>query len=487
MLKKNRNIRLLDNPVVEYVRHLIESGDPTRTKQGLQNLCKLYRNGNRIRPDQLVGIEQSVVGLLFTRKRDEKVRRWALNVLARLGREDTCIEAVVQCLREYGHEPQTAASAIAAIFRISRNAMAILKSLSFDEPMITLAALQHVAPDKLDLSVLPLDVETASTDLLRLALVVVGLDRAPDNMLNPRHANSTMVKALGAHEDSIVSQYSIWAITESELLGIDDLGIDIRNVESQPSNVRAWIFQLIAMSRENAALHLEYLELGMRDLDPEARNGLAMGLRDTFFDGLEALVLDWFVSEADREVSLSLLDHIVMQARNCPGYETLALEMYESGGSRQRMEAHAIGTPLYAKFRRISYDGASDLFRRDISVTNNTTFNVNGGIQGGSVSLGGNAANFGPTSVRYDAQTNKAIMAELTKAERELRDTSADESLKHEVLKQVQSAKDDPAPDKIANVISALGRVDSIATHVSGAGTAIGGIITTLGKLTGAI
>ena len=134
-------LRLLDRPNVDYIKSQIETGEPNRTKKALQYLCKLYRDGCRIRPPELVGIEQSIVGLLYTQLKDEKVRRWALNALARLGREPTCMDAIVSTLKQYSDEPQTSAAAIAAIYRMSRKASEILKKLSFDEQMITLAAL----------------------------------------------------------------------------------------------------------------------------------------------------------------------------------------------------------------------------------------------------------------------------------------------------------------------------------------------------------
>ena len=79
--------------------------------------------------------------MLYTQLKDEKVRRWALNALARLGREPTWMDAIVSTLKQYSDEPQTSAAAIAAIYRMSRKASEILKKLSFDEQMITLAAL----------------------------------------------------------------------------------------------------------------------------------------------------------------------------------------------------------------------------------------------------------------------------------------------------------------------------------------------------------
>lgn len=461
--------RLLDRPNIDYIKSQIETGDSDRTKKALQYLCKLYRDGYRIRPPELIGIEQSIVGLLYTQLKDEKVRRWALNALARLGREPTCIEAIINTLKQYSDEPQTSAAAIAAIYRLSRKAAEILKKLNFDEQMVTLAALQHVDENQLDLSSLPVDAEKASPDLLKLALVVVGLDRAPRNMLHPRHDNSQLVKALGGHHDPVVSQYTVWAITENESLGLGDLGIDIRNIEQQPPNVRAWLLRLIAMTPEDAERNFEFVQLGTTDPAPEARAGLALGLRDTYFDGLEALVLDWFTSESEVEVSHYILDHMVKQASNCPSYEQMAIEVYEKehiGSSlRQRMEAAAAGTALYGKFK--SMDGTLDLFRGVTNVTNNT-FNVRS-IQGGAVSLGGDAVNSGETTIHYNPQTIAAIQSELSRLERELHQAPIDAQVKQEILLQVEAAKADPVPDKISKVTTAIRH----AGEVMLAGTAI--------------
>ncbi len=110
---------------------------------------------------------------------------------------------------------------------------------------------------------------------------------------------------------------------------------------------------LLAMNGADASEYMEYFELGMQDPDPEARAGLALGLRDTYFDGLEPIILDWYTSEGEVEVSQYLLDHLIKQARHCPHYEVMATEVYESeptgSATRQRMEATAAGTPLFGK------------------------------------------------------------------------------------------------------------------------------------------
>ena len=443
-MKIIRNIRFLDTPNVEYLKSQLETGEPVRAKKALQDICKAYRSGFRIQHPLLVGVEQNVIGLLY-QATDEKVRRWALNALARLGRESTCVAAIVDVLSRHTDEPQTTAAAIAAIYRLSKKAAEILRGLSFDEQMVTLAALQHVDAGKLDLSSLPIDVEQASPDLLRLGLVLVGLDRAPANLLNPRHSNAEMVKALGGHDDDVVSQYSVWAITENPDLGVSDLGIDIREIEQKPANVRAWLFRLLAMTTREAERHMEFLELGMRDPDPEARLGLAVGLKNTYFDGLEALVLDWFVKEDDTDVRHAVLDHMVKQAQHCPNYEEMAAQIFEGepegSALRRRMVASASGTSIFGRFKQIEAEGSGDLFKGVMIVNKTTNYNIAGGVQGGAVSIGGDATNFGQAQVHYNPQTIEQIQSELSKAERELHGMKLEGNVKKEALEHVAEAK----------------------------------------------
>jgi hypothetical protein len=396
------------------------------------------------------------------------------------------VEAIVGVLKRYRDEPQTTAAAIAAVYRMSKKAGAILRGLSFDEQMLTLAALQHADAGNLDLSSLPIDVEKASPDLLKLGLVLVGLDRAPSNLLNPQHSNAEMVKALGAHHDDLVSQYSVWAITENPSLGVADLGIDIRDIEEKPPNVRGWIFQLLAMTSE-ARHHIELLELGMRDPASEARLGLAIGLRNTYFDGLEALVLDWFIAEENEDVRQGVLDHIVKQSQRCPNYASLAEEIYEAApaGSqlRQRMAANASGTQLYVRLRQIELNGNGDLFAGATFVNN--TIKIEGGVHGGAISAGGDATNYGNTQSHYNPQTIKLIQSELSKAERELHNLKLDDRLRQQALAQVEAAKADPTPDKVSKTIAVLTKVESIAAKGAHAATAIAGIATAIGKAAG--
>ncbi|MFC7399546.1 hypothetical protein ACFQU1_20245 [Chelatococcus sp. GCM10030263] len=201
----------LDKVESDYLRSQIDTGDNAKIKNALQRLCKLYRAGLLVRPDQRIGIVNSIIGTAYRQSIDEKVRRWVLNALARVGSEDQCIAVVQHLLRACSDEPQTVASGIAAVYKLSvrRKPDDVLRGLSFDPKMVTLAALQHVRADQLDLRELPLDVDKAGPDLLKLALIVVGLNRSPENLLNPRHTDAEMVRVLGGHDDDVVSQYSV--------------------------------------------------------------------------------------------------------------------------------------------------------------------------------------------------------------------------------------------------------------------------------------
>lgn len=119
-------------------------------------------------------------------------------------------------------------------------------------------------------------------------------------------------------------------------------------------------------------------------------------------------------------------------------------------------------------------------------MTNNKTtnnFHFTGGIQGGAVSLGGNAENKGNVSLQIQSQSMEAIQSELAKVERELHSSSIDDNLKKEALDHVADAKIDPSPDKISRAVSTLSKVEELAKKVPGTGTAITTAIAYLSSL----
>ena len=115
----------------------------------------------------------------------------------------------------------------------------------------------------------------------------------------------------------------------------------------------------------------------------------------------------------------------------------------------------------------------------------NNTYNISGGIQGGAVAVGGNAENVGSTQIHYNPQTIEAIQSELSKAERELHGCAIAPTMKKQALEDVQAAKAEPVPNKIAKAISILNQVDSVVVKTAGTVSAIGTIGGAIAKLAG--
>jgi hypothetical protein len=475
---------ILESLEVDYLRSLIDSGDATRIKNALQNLCRFYRKGLIVNPNQLPGVLNSVTGTAFNPNLDEKARRWVLNALARVGSEANALPAIEHLLRQHRSEPQTVAAAIAALFKLckKRSPEDILSGHQFDPQMVTLAALQHVPLKQLDLSSLPLNIDSASPDLLKLALLVVGLDRSPENLLNPNHTDAEMVRVLGGHDDPIVSQYSVWAITENDQLGVANLGIRIADIESYPPNVRAWLLQLLAAEATAKHAYWEIIEQGIIDPNAEARRGLATGLRDTFVDIFEPWVLDWVGKEPDTEVRHLIIDHMVLQSTRSPHYEAYSLEIYrhEVGDSnlRKRMAATAAGTPLYGKFRRLDNISQNDLFGGEITIMAKEV--TIGNITAGAVAVGsGSATNYGMVVTKQQVDIAQTHLLNL---EQEIEKSKLDDGEKQRVLAAVTNAKNNPNPGTISKVIEAINGLGKLAE----AGTAFHPYIGALAAIFGA-
>lgn len=425
-------------------------------------------------------MQATLIGLTFMNIDDEKVRRWTLNTFALIGNEDECVEPIERVLdRMPLSETQTAAAGVAAIHKLVRRGDPgkVLHPFGIDPQLQALAALQHVAPSKLDLSALPLNVDTATADYLRLALLVVGLGKSPVNMLNPHHNDAVMVKVLGGYPDPIVSQYSVWAITENPKLGLGDLGIDLRDIEDQPANVRAWIYQLIGMRPDSAARHFDHLVAGTGDKSAEARSGLILGLRDMYVDGLDNVVLPWVTEEQDREVLDRLYEHMIRQSAQCPNYAEYVVEIYKAeppnSAIRQRMEANASGTTLFGRFRQIAYNGSGDLFQQVTNVTNN--FVNNGSMNTGALSQAGEAKNEGGVNVQhYNPQQITSLKTQFGLAEDAIKGSMLGKADQDAVLGAIEAAKNDTSPGKVQKAINALDNVGKIV----GAGVALAPVLT---------
>ncbi len=300
---------------------------------------------------------------------DDKVTRWCLNCIAQMGTRDGSIQAVERALRHQFANPEVIASAVAAAARLYAGRLDECAALGSVQPEIrTLASLQVVSPAKLNLAGFQVHVDKADDEVLKLALITVGLNRAYENMFHPRHANGELVRALGQHDNAIVKQYSVWCVIENTRLSIDDLGIPFSKLESEPPNVQSKMLQLAAEQVRDPRERQDIIRKGSYLTSIDAREGLAKGLQGVFYEGLQDVTLDWFGVESSSRVKELLAEHFSRFGTECGAYGDKALELLEGEPSlKKRLYLGAEGTALFGKLKANDLrEGTLELFGADL-------------------------------------------------------------------------------------------------------------------------
>lgn len=470
----DRRRRMLNSFQASFLKSEIESGNTTRSKQALQQLCKMFRSGVALQQDDRISMEIAILGVLSSAASDEKIRRWALSALTYVGRKEVSRNAVLRALSDYPDEPQVLAAAIATLFKFDGSAAhkVISNQGTCTPEMVTLSALQTTDPKHLDLSQIKVNIDTAEAVSLKLALLLVGLNRSPENIFDPRHSNSAIVKVLGKHHEPIVSQYSVWAAAENPFLGASNIGIDLKDLDGHEPNVRSYVYRLFAEESTVSPQRHEIIVQGSKDSDIEARLGLAIGLRDSFYDGLAGVTVDWFHEEDDQQIAAYLLDHIIAQAEKVATYEKIALEHYEFAAGdlkkRFRMEAAAAGTKIYGDFKRKSLQQEAGLLGlMGGSVTNNNNFFNHGNIQG-AVSQSGNAMNSGQMQAALTQGQIQKAWKLLDDVAAEIDAVPLSDEIRGEVRQKIEHAKGQTDRETLGAVVGVLEKAESGLKAVSG-------------------
>lgn len=347
-----------------FLRSELESSDARRQKTVLQEISRLYRTGFQLAGSSRNGFEQSLTGLVVN-SQDEKVIRWCLNALARFGTRSGSETSIEVALKRNEGNPEIVAAAVAAMSHLYNGHIGAVSCLnSIDPAIVTLAALQNTDPRKLDLSGFKIDIDRADYEVLKLALITVGLNKDVANLFDPRHSNGQIVKALGQHPDLIVKQYSVWAVIENSRLTISDLGIPLDDLEKHKPNVQAKLLHLAANYDADPKHRQDIIIRGSNLRDLEAREGLAKALTGKFYDGLQDVTLGWFDIEGSDRVKLPLVEHFARYSEQCGDYRIKALDLSESGAAyRDRVLLGAEGTSLFSEVKGSDVrDGTPDLF-----------------------------------------------------------------------------------------------------------------------------
>lgn len=348
-----------------FIRFELDHGDARRRRKALQEVSRLYRGGYRFNAESLNAVETTIDGLLVQSNQDRKVVRWSLNALAQLGRRTLSDNPIKVALKHYEGDPEITAAGIAALSKMYGGKVEEIDIYKDCDPSLrTLAALQNTSPKLLDLSGIRIDIDKADKEVLKLALITVGLNRDIDNLFHPKHSNGQLIRALGTYPDNIVVQYSVWAIIENRKLGIGDLGVNTHSIDSLAPNVQAKVMQLVAMRETDHEKRHEIILDGPYLPHPDAREGLAKGLLALYYDGLEGIVLDWTKQESVDYVRKLLAQYLAMFSNACVLYEEEALKLFESDPMlREHLLLGAEGKPLYRKLKLqdLRY-GTFDLF-----------------------------------------------------------------------------------------------------------------------------
>ncbi len=359
--------RSISQEKAAFLRYELDNGDDRRRKIALQELARSYRAGEKLSPDARNGIELTVNGLIAATQ-NEKVIRWCLNCVAQLGTRTGSLSTVERALSQYDGNPEIIAAAVAAASRLYSGNLDECPALDSVNPTIkTLAALQVTKPSKLDLSGFKINVDTVDAEVLKLALIAVGLNRAFENMFHPKFSNGQLVKELCTYDDVIVKQYSVWAIIENPTLHLSDLGIPFHQIEREPSNVQSKLLELAAEQHSNIKEKHEIILKGTYLQDMYAREGLAKGLKNQFYDGLQDITLNWFDTESSFRVRELIAEHFSRFAKDCHQYEDKTFELLEREPKlKKRLYLGAEGTALFGKLKANDLRaGTGDLFAGD--------------------------------------------------------------------------------------------------------------------------
>jgi nucleoside phosphorylase len=303
---------------------------------------------------------------------ESKVVRWALNALALMGTKQN-VKAITETIQRHRNDPDivcAGASALCALLP-PENARAELERIEIPlSGAVLMAAAQHSGHFQVELRATRVLVDYADSPALRRAGILIGLDKAPEYLLSSKSHNHDVIGDLNAHPDPIVAQYSIWATYENPALGLKNLRLPLHDVQSRPPNVRKYVYRLASKDVETAKDNYDFLVVGSEDSSPEVRVGLAAGLKDIYFDGMEALIIDWYADEDVDQVKQRLLEHMARNSNACAQYREPVLRAYEAANSssltRVRLEAAAHNTNLYVDLKRIEYNAEGrDLFQME--------------------------------------------------------------------------------------------------------------------------
>jgi hypothetical protein len=463
--------------------------DAETKKTALQRLCDLRRGGFILRRPHAFRI---ILGGLLNND-SPKVVRWTFAALSRMGSRNEVVP-IANALDRHRDNPLAFSTGVTALFALSPSEQAceILRAKKIERTHdVVLASLQLSDGLRDELSGFRINPDHEPPHLLVLTLMLLGLERAPEHLFSARAVNADVVGILNGHQDDLVAQYSVWSLTENPRLGLSHLRTPLADVPSRAPNIRARIYTLVAQDAETPEQRRDFIQAASLDSHPEARRGLARGLRGVFYPGLERLVLEWFAEETLRSNQQLLLEHMASAADQSPAYVSAVLEAYRNAAPGSptctRLEAAAAGTAMHDEFRKLAFARESlespnlrgTIGREVIMVKQDISISGSNNVIGSLVGVGSN--NSGSATVVGGDMGSPELANTLEEVVRILEAGQLPEPVAQEGLKLAEQAKAKPdrstvgkladwlksAAEGGAKTLSAAGALGQLATRVS--------------------
>ena len=444
---------------------------PVVRKQALQRLCGLYRQGARL------AAPRAIKGLILHAlvDVDSKVQRWAFNALAQLG-ESADVPLMLGPWKNSRSDSEVFEAGLTALAHLlsKDDLLALLKEAGVDlGPSALMALGQQTDAFNAELSELRLDIHRAGDGELREATLLIGLKRAPETLFSGRFPVADVIGDLNTHGDPIVAQYSFWATVEHPNLGLENVRVAPENFPLLPPNVQGWAYRTLTKDGARAVRHYDAIVGATESTFPEVREGVAIGLRELYYDSLDVTVADWFLDERDSVVRDRLLEHMATHVTKSSAYRDEVMKAYREAANgsvlRSRLEAANRDDAVALEMRRIALQmNDPDLFASMMGPTMNSTQNFHGNVNAGGISNSG-VGNAGTVQIMSTAEAQARAMPVLEELRQALDASDAPEGAAEgaQIVKEAIAA---PTQGKVERVVGWLKNIKEGGDAVAGLG-----------------
>ena len=444
------------------IRLLLMSTNDLQIKLGLIRLCEAYQRGQQL--NQQHDIRARLRSFIFEEKKPE-IARWALKILAEMRNPDDYHILLARLKAPPDNQQYFAENHAWTVvaFHAVANSTQVIEA--YESGVLNKDAISLIAHELAEVpGLIPGDfprvnIQKADPVLLKCACVCMATSRNNRNIYDPKFKQTEQLVALNSHDVAEVAQYSIYAMWRMPQIKFGQLGFAPHTLLSRPKDVRRWTYRLLTKQQKEFFRNRDFFEdILVREIDATALEGLALGTRDVWYDGIEIPVIDCFNSAQDDRVKNAILEHMARQSDHCSSYPELVVETYRNNASqvlKARIKEAAATTALYGKLEQLD-DAANRqpnfIFEGELHVTK-ITQNFSGGHNViGVNTLGGDSKdNNVKQSIKLTPKTVELIDKIQSFAKQKSQSKEADT-----VVTSLQELKKEPTTSKLQNALESI-------------------------------